>query len=65
MSGYRVGERRKDRGSLNHSILTADQVKEIKTSFHLSTAELARRFKVSETTIYQIRTGKTWKHIFI
>jgi hypothetical protein len=44
------------------SKLTADAVKEIKTS-SMSGSELAKKFNVRPTTICDIRRNRTWKHI--
>jgi len=47
------------------SKLKDDQVKTIKKLFQLNikTQEIADMYRVSYTTIYNIKIGKTWKHI--
>ena len=52
-------------GSENHlSRLTEEQVREIKTS-QLSSVSLARMYGVDKSNIWNIRTGRTWRHLFV
>ena len=51
------------RGSQHHDArLTEEKVRFVLSS-DLTGAELSRLFGVSRSTISQIRTGKTWKHL--
>jgi len=43
--------------------LTEDDVKEIRSSPHLSLSELGRRYNVTKQAIYRIRHRRTWKHV--
>lgn len=43
--------------------LNEDAVREIRNSNGVSDIELGKRFNVSASSIYAVRTGKTWRHI--
>lgn len=51
-------------GSKNgNSVLTENQVRQIKARLPGNMSQLAREFKVSHTTISRIACGRTWKHL--
>ena len=51
--------------SRNKVVLTAEKVKEIKKLLALGVVgtKIARDFKVANSTIYAIKSGRTWKHV--
>lgn len=65
--GERHGSRTKPERTLRginqpKAKLTDDLVREIRASLD-STASLARKYGVSETTVHDVRTGRTWRHV--
>jgi hypothetical protein len=65
----RKGRKVISRGVLhNRSVLTEEQVKEIRTLYRpgvrgLGRLSLARRYGLAKTTVSQLLEGKTWKHL--
>ena len=61
----------KDNPALNKGVnhrdakITEEQVKEIKKLIEqgLGNTEIAKQYPIKPNVVYQIRTGKTWKHI--
>ncbi len=52
------------KGSTNHTAkLTEENVKFIRSATPFNKYELAKMFKVNESTIRNVRNRKTWKHI--
>lgn len=43
--------------------LTAEQVREIRASVHLSLREIASKYGIDKSNAWSIRTGKSWKHV--
>ena|SRR5689334_17005961 len=59
----KVSKGRQPRGETQgSSVLTDSDVKAIRSSQE-SSRLLAERFRVSQSNIYQVRTGRTWAHI--
>lgn len=64
LSATHVSKRRKNSGQGNAS-LSARQVAEIKRLLRdgTSAAEISRRYKVHYTTVYAIKSGRSWKNV--
>jgi hypothetical protein len=62
---YKIGLKIKYNGSLNgNSVLTSDQVKEIKyETDHLSQRQISKIYKIAQTTVSAIKRGVIWNHI--
>ena len=61
----KVAKRRQPRGETFYTHkLTEEAVREIRAQASgAGTLQLAKKFGVSHSTIYEARTGKTWKHV--